>query len=339
MSGGEQNGMKRNKIFVSVIAALLVVVPIVGKYLFPGFNAFFLHVATFVCIMTILSVGLHIFFGLCGQINFGCNGFYAAGGYIAALLMINLHLHLFAALPLAIIGTGVITLIVGFAVLRLRHWVLALGTTAFGFAVFISLRTVGVGFLGGDDGLFVPKLVVFGTKGGPFFYYYFNLAWTIICIFGALFLEKSRAGRAMKAIREDETSARVIGINVDHYVRIAFLLNGLYSGLAGALYAQWNQGVAPSNFSLDIAMLVLVFVVVGGLGKLSGAVIGTVILTLLPELLIPLKEYELLIYATIFFLVIRFMSEGLVGTIQSLSNRYLLSNIRGAGQLFQKKGN
>lgn len=317
-----EEGMKKGTFWVVFLIVILsVVLPIIGRYLFPGFNNFFLHVATFICVMTILSVGLHIFFGLCGQINFGCNGFYAAGAYIAALLMIYLHLHFFIAIPLAIIGTGIITLIVGFAVLRLRHWVLALGTSAFGMAAFISLRTIGVDFLGGDDGLFLSKVVIFGRKGGPFFYYYFILAWTIISILGAFFLENSRAGRAMKAIREDEIAARVMGINVDHYVRIAFLLSGIYGGLAGTLYAQWNRGVAPSSFNLDIAMIVLVFIVVGGLGKLSGAVIGTVILTLLPEFLIPLKEYELLIYAFIFFLVIRFMPEGLVGAIQRFPGR------------------
>ncbi len=143
---------------VLVIAILVVIIPILGKHLFPGLNRYIIHVGTFMCIMIILSVGLHIFFGICGQINFGCNGFYACGGYIAALLMINLNLHYFIALPLAVIGTGIMTVFIGLAVLRLRHWVLALGTAAFGFAVFIALRTVAVGFLGGDDGLFTSKL-------------------------------------------------------------------------------------------------------------------------------------------------------------------------------------
>jgi branched-chain amino acid transport system permease protein len=79
-------------------------------------------------------------------------------------------------------------------------------------------------------------------------------------------------------------------------------------------------------------MLVLVFVVVGGLGRLSGAIIGTVILTVLPELLIPLKEYELLIYALVFFLVIRFMSEGVVGTVQNLVDRRRLAKLKAADQ-------
>lgn len=304
-----------------VTCLLLFLIPLLAEILSLGISRFILYVSTFMCIMTILSIGLHIFFGLCGQINFGTNGFYACGGYITALLIIKANLNYFVALPLAVIGTGIMTLVVGFAVLKLRHWVLALGTSAFGLAVFLFLRTVGVDFFGGDDGLTIPRLMIFGRNAGPLFYYYFTLIWTLICLLSAYFLENSRAGRAFKAIREDEVTARITGINVDYYIRMAFLLSGLYSGLAGALYAQWNRGVSPMSFSLDIAMLVLVFVVFGGLGKLSGAVIGTLILTLLPEFLIPLKKYEILIYACIFFLTIRFMTEGVVGTIQRIMIR------------------
>ena len=306
--------MKNSNIMpISILILFLIMTPIIGKSLFPGLTHFFLHVATFICIMIIMSLGLHIFFGMCGQINFGINGFYAAGGYITSLLIIKLHLHFFVALPLAVIGTGILTLFVGLAVLRLRHWVLALGTAAFGFATFISLRTVGVSFLGGDDGLFVPKLILLGKKCGPIFYYYFILGWTILSILSTYFLENSRVGRAMLAIREEETAALVIGIDVNHYIRMAFLLNGLYCGLAGGIYAQWNRGVSPDNFSVHIAMMVLVFVVVGGLGRLGGAVVGPLTLVILTELLIPLKEYEMLIYAFIFFLVIRFMPDGIWG--------------------------
>ncbi|MBI4595572.1 MAG: branched-chain amino acid ABC transporter permease [Candidatus Tectomicrobia bacterium] len=285
-------------------------------------NKYYLHLGTFVPIMVILSLGLHIFFGLCGQIDFGINGFYAAGAYFAALLMKYLGLHYFLTLPLAMALSGVISVIVGFAVLKLRHWVLALGTSAFGLAVWLTLRTVGVGVLGGDDGLFLPKLSVFDIKAGPVFYYYFIMAWTVLACFCAYFLGRSRVGRAMKAIREDEIAASVMGINIDHYVRLSFIIHGIYAGLAGALYAQWNGWVSPGSFSTDVGMSVLVFIVVGGVGSVAGAIVGAVIFTLLPELLIPLKEYHILIYALIFFFVIRFMSKGLIGAGKDLWMRF-----------------
>ncbi len=316
--------MKNNKIFLLIFFfASLVLLPIIGARLFPGFNNLFMHVATFLCIMTLLSVGLHIFFGLCGQINFGCNGFYAVGAYIAAILMVYLKLHFFIALPLTIVGSGIITLIVGFALLRLRHWVLGVGTAAFGVAVFISLRTIGVDFFGGDDGLFISSLKIFGIKTGPMFFYYFILFFTLIGIMAAYFLENSRVGRAMKLVREDEELALVMGINVNHYLRVGFLLNGVYAGLAGAFYAQWNRWVAPGSFGLDISLIVLVFVVVGGVGRLSGAVLGTIMLTLLSEILIPFKEYETLTYACVFFLVVRFMTGGIVGPLENLFGRLI----------------
>ena len=289
--------------------------PIIGKWLFPNFTNFFVYLATYVCIMVILSIALHIFFGICGQINFGVNGFYAAGAYLCALLITKLDFHYFIALPLSVVACGIITLLLGFALLRLRHWVLALGTAAFGFAVFLMLRTVWVGVLGGDDGILVPGLNIFGKRVGLYFYYYFVFAWLGLCSMGAYFLEKSRAGRAMRAIQEDEIGASAIGINVGHYVRVAFLVSGVYMGLAGALFAQWNRGVAPDNFGLHIAMLILVYVVVGGVGKLSGAIIGTTVMVLLPEIMSFLREYQSLVYAFIFFMVMRFMPRGIVGTI------------------------
>jgi branched-chain amino acid transport system permease protein len=307
--------------FFFVVLALLCLTPILGQIFFPGFCSLFMHVATYMCIMILLSTGLHIFFGLCGQINFGCNGFYAVGAYLATTLMVHLKIHFFLALPVTIIGSGIVTVIVGFALLRLRHWVLGLGTAAFGVAVFISFRTVAVKYLGGDDGLFIPGLRLLGARMGPLFYYYFILSFAAIGIVAAYFLENSRAGRAMKLIREDDVSARVTGINVDHYLRIGFLLNGIYAGVAGALYAQWNRWVSPASFGLDISMIVLVFVVVGGVGRLSGAVLGTIMLGLLPEILVPFKDHQALIYALVFFLVIRFMTEGLVRPVGSLFNR------------------
>lgn len=298
---------KGKTILLAILFLFLLVVPISG-------NNYFLHLGTYVSIMVILAVALHIFFGLCGQIDFGINGFYAAGAYFAALIMKYLGLHYFITLPISMALTGLITLIVGLAVLKLRHWVLALGTAAFGFAVWLTLRTVSVGFLGGDDGIFLEKLSLFGIKAGPVFYYYFVVAWTVLACMGAYFLGRSRVGRAMQAIREDEIAAVVMGINVDHYIRLAFVIHGVYAGLAGALYAQWNGWVSPGSFSMDVGMVVLVFVVVGGLGSVAGAVIGAVVLSLLPELLIPLQEYQILIFALIFFFVIRFMSKGIIGT-------------------------
>lgn len=312
---------KGKTVLLAILFLLLLVLPL-------SENNYFLHLGTYVSIMVILAVALHIFFGLCGQIDFGINGFYAAGAYFAALIMKYLGLHFFIALPLSMALAGLVTLIVGLAVLELRHWVLALGTAAFGLAVWLTLRTVAVGFLGGDDGIFLAKLSLFGIQMGPVFYYYFIVAWTVLACLGAYFLGRSRVGRAMQAIREDEIAAAVMGIDVNHYIRLAFVIHGVYAGLAGGLYAQWNGWVSPGSFSTDVGMVVLVFVVVGGLGSVAGAIVGAVILSLLPELLIPLREYQILIFALIFFLVIRFMSKGLIGAGRDLWTRFFSPPIK-----------
>ncbi|MBI4560764.1 MAG: branched-chain amino acid ABC transporter permease [Candidatus Rokubacteria bacterium] len=293
-----------------VLVLVLALLPLLGK--------FAIHLGSLAGIMVILALGLHVFFGIAGQINFGISGSYACGAYAAALLINKGGLHFFAALPLALIIVGVITVILGAAVLRLRHWVLALGTASFGLAVWLTARTVAVGFLGGDDGLDLPSLRVGGWKAGPLFYYYFITAWAIVGLLASHFLGHSRAGRALKAIREDEVAASAMGVHVSHYVRVAFLLCGLYAGMAGILYAQWNGWISPASFTLDVSMYAVVFVIVGGLGFGSGAVVGAALLTLLPQLLVPLREYHVLVYAVILFLVIRFAPKGIVGSLRDV---------------------
>jgi ABC-type branched-subunit amino acid transport system permease subunit len=295
---------------------LLVVaaIPLLGGYV--------LYLVSFIAIMIILILGLHILYGLCGLIHFGLNGAYALGAYTCALLIGKLGMHYFLALPTTLLICGVITLILGMGLLRLRQLVLALGTFSFGFAVWLTVGTVGTRVLGGEEGLQVAKLVLFGKTMGPVFFYYFTVGWCIICFVVAHFLGESRAGRAMKAIREDEVAASAMGIDVGHYVRIAFLLCGLYAGLAGALYSQWNGWIAPSTVSLSVGLLTLVAVVVGGLGSTAGVVIGTIIFVLLPQLLLPYREYALLIDAAILCLVLRFLPNGIVGSIKGMWNRF-----------------
>jgi branched-chain amino acid transport system permease protein len=267
--------------------------------------------------MAIIALGLHIFFGVCGQINFGMNGFYACGAYACGLLIQRAGLHYFAAMLISLILVAIITLILGLAVLRLRHWVLALGTTAFGFVTWLTVKSVAIGFFGGDDGIDLPHLTIGNWKCGAMFFYYFIVGWVIVCSLLSHFLGESRTGRALKAIREDEVAAGSIGINVDYYIRIAFLLCGLYGGLAGILYAQWNRWIAPASFSIDVSTFALLAVIVGGLGYNSGAILGAIIISLLPQLLVPLREWQLLFYAFILFLVLRVMSKGIVGSLRA----------------------
>jgi len=307
------NRMTLARIGLGVLGAFIVLMPFVPKY-----GPLIIHVGSLIGIMSIVTLGYHIFFGFTGQINFGMNGFYACGAYATALLIRHTGLHYFAVIPIALAITVMVTLVIGLAVLRLREWVLGLGTCCFGFAALLTVRTIATGFFGGDDGIDLPALTLGGWAATPLFFYYFIMGWVVVCTLLTHFLGKSRVGRAFKAIREDEVAASAMGVNVDHYVRISFLVCGVFGGLAGILYAQWNQWIAPASVTLEVSILPMVATVVGGVGSTAGAILGTVILKILPEVFISLREYRVLMEALVLFLVVRFASQGIVGGLRRL---------------------
>ncbi len=301
--------MSRRWIGLGTLLLLLIVltVPALG-------DRFIMHLTTLLFINIILGLALYLFFGLCGQITFGIAAFYGMGAYGTAMMQRYLDLHFFLAFILALIGTAVVALILSAPFLCLRHWALALGTFGFSVAVYTSFRSIAVDTMGGENGFNVPKLIMFGKAAGPVFYYYFIFFCMILCWLTCERISNSRAGRAMKAIREEEVAAATAGINVTHYVRLAFLVSMVFGGLAGGLYASWTGWISPEPFGLHGNMMPVVYVVVGGLRRSLGAIAGAVLFTLLPEFLFPLREWIFLVYAAIFFLVLRFMPDGIIGT-------------------------
>ncbi|MBT4641185.1 MAG: branched-chain amino acid ABC transporter permease [Deltaproteobacteria bacterium] len=296
---------------LGVLGVLVILLPFLPKY-----GPLVIHIGSMIGIMSILTLSLHIFFGLCGQINFGLNGFYACGAYSLALILKYTGMHYVAAIPIALIAVAVITLVVGMAVLRLREWVMALGTASFGLAVWLSVKTIGADIFGADDGLDLPPLMIGDWMATPIFFYYAIMVFTVTCTVVAYFLSRSRVGRAMKAFREDEVAASTMGVDINHYARIGFLLCGLYAGLAGILYATWNQWISPGSITLHLSIFPMIAVVVGGVGSVAGAIVGTVILKILPEIFLPLREYQVLMEAVVLFLVIRFAPQGTVGILR-----------------------
>ena len=302
--------------FGILLLLVVLVIPVQG-------DRFVMHVVTLLFINVILALALHIFFGVCGQITFGITAFYGIGAYGTALLQLYAGLDFFIALVVDLLGVAVIGLIVSVPLLRLRHWVLALGTFGFAMTVYSTFRSVGIDVMGGDNGFSVPKLMLFGKAAGPIFYYYFIFLCMLLCFLVCERISASRVGRAMKAIREEEVAAANTGINVTHYVRLAFLISSLIGGLAGGLYASWGGWISPEPFGLHGSLMPVVYVVAGGLGRSSGAIVGAVLFTLLPEFLFPLQHWVFLIYAAIFFLILRFMPAGVVGTILAWKSRFL----------------
>jgi len=299
----------------------------VNKYLAIGFmlalvaclplfvNRYYLHLAIMSGLGVILALGLNLLYGYSGQINFGVAAFYAIGAYAVALLQAKAGLYFFASLAIALIIAVLVALIISLPLLRLRHLGLALGTLAFAVIIY-SLACAMRDFTGGSDGLVVPKLVLLGYKAGTTFYFYMVLVLAIACYLACHHLVSSKIGRALMAIREDESAALASGINVDRYKRLAFTINALFTALAGGIYAQHAGFIAPALFDVHFNLLGILMVVVGGPSNL-GSVIGGIFIMLLPEFVIAFKGYHIMAYGLILVLVLMFMPRGITGLIKA----------------------
>jgi branched-chain amino acid transport system permease protein len=313
MSSFQIQNSKTKTLFLVVLALIALLLPVlVGKY--------YLYLAKLAGIGIILAIGTNIFFGYCGQINFGVAAFYALGAYISTLLQLKLGLNFFAAFPITLAVCLLASLIISVPLLRLRHHTLALGTVAFASVIYLILNTW-ISITGGEDGLSVPKAFFFGYKMGSKFNYYLIVVFAVLSFLSCHRLISSRIGRAMKAIREDEVAALSMGINSAHYRRLAFMINGLFAGLAGVLFAQESGWINPSSFHMWTNVVILVMVVVGGSGSNFGAALGGAIIMLLPHLLGPFQQYHVLIYGILLALIVRFAPGGIGGFVQKTISR------------------
>lgn len=291
-------------------------------------------------ISIILAASLNVINGLTGQFSLGHAGFMAIGAYVSAYFTTTLRYFdpeqakYVSELPLlrgewgflpALLAGGVAAavagVVIGVPTLRLRGDYLAIATLGFGEIVNIMLTNFHR--VGGSKGLTgIPNY------GNTFWIY----AGVTTCIALTLFFQRSTFGRALIAIRENELAAEVMGIRVARLKVTAFIYGAFFAGVAGGLYAHLMQSIGPANFGFMKSVEVVVMLVLGGLGSLTGAVVGAVILTVLPEALrdiereINVSGVRMALYALILILMMIFRPQGIFGQ-RELSLRLLRSMI------------
>jgi len=255
----------------------------------------------------ILAVSLNLTAGFLGQLPLGHAGFMAVGAYTAALFTIALnHLPPNVRLPLGLVVGGLVSasfgVLIGLPALRLKGDYLAIITL--GFGEIIRVIILNLKFTGG----------AFGLRGMGRLT---NVTVTYISVLATLFfistLIKSRHGRAILSIREDEIAAEAAGIPTTYYKVLAFTVSAGFAGVAGGLYAHFLGILDPSTFGFMRSAEILVIVVLGGLGSLFGSVVSATVLTILPELLRGFAEYRMVIYSLLLVLVMIFKPSGLCG--------------------------
>ncbi|MGE5586087.1 MAG: branched-chain amino acid ABC transporter permease [Bacillota bacterium] len=288
---------------------VLVLLPLVTVALD---RAYVVYLYDLVMVYVIVALGLNILTGFTGQISIGHAGFMAIGAYASAILTGRLGLPFVMAMPLAALLTAAIGFCLGIPALRLHGHYLAIATLGFGVAVS-QLSAVWEGFTGGYQGMKVPVASILGLGfNSDLRYYYLALAVTWLMLAAARNILRTRPGRALMAVRDSEVAAQAMGVNLAKYKTASFAASAFYAGVAGSLYAHLVKFISPFDFNLGVSLTLLASIVVGGLGSVTGSVLGAVFMTLLPHVFSRVKNLPLVLTGVSLIVVVLFLPHGLV---------------------------
>ena len=302
-------------------------------------NRYTAGIITMMFINIILTVSLNLVSGFLGQLVLGHAGFMSVGAYTAALFTLHSGLPITVAFPVAIVLAGVMaaafSVIIGVPALRLRGDYLAIITL--GFGEIIRVIILALDFTGGAKGLRgIPTILPSGSHATVLTQVKFWLAAVTVMIIWAFV--RSRHGRAVIAIREDEIAAEASGVHTTYYKLLAFIMAAFFAGVAGALYAHHIGVLDPGNFDFNYSVEILLMAVLGGLGSITGSIIAAVVLTILPEALRDFADYRMLIYALILIVVMLFKPSGLMGQREFSLSRLVKRLTAGKGKAKPGKG-
>jgi branched-chain amino acid transport system permease protein len=301
---------------ILLIGAFIGIFPWLG-----GGNEYFLTLLIFIGINGMITMGLSLLMGYAGQISLGHAAFFGLGAYSSGVLVTKYSLHPLAAFGAGIFLSAVIAFLVGKPTLRLKGHYMAVATLGFGEIIFIVFNELSP-LTGGPSGLSgIPPLTFGGiTIEGPL-YLYLVWALVILLLIFSLNVINSRVGRALRAVHGSELAAGAMGVDAPKYKLGVFVLSAVYASIAGSLYAHFITFISPNSFSLMFSILLLMMVVVGGTETIWGALLGAAVLTLLPQYLRVLEDFEVLAYGAILMAVLLFMPKGILVGIRRLFER------------------
>ena len=254
----------------------------------------------------ILASSLNLATGYLGQLTLGHAGFMSVGAYVSALCSIHLELPFIASLLMGAIIAAIIGVIIGIPTVRLKGDYLCIITLAFNEIIRVIM--VNLSITNGSKGLVgIPRSTNFAIV-------FFSAAVTVFVIYSIV---KSRHGRAIISIREDETASELSGIPTTYYKILAFAISAFFAGLAGGLYAHYITVISPKVFDYNKSVEILVIVVLGGMGNWKGSIIAAIVMTILPEYLRAFSQYRMLLYAAILIIAMILKEKNIFKTIKN----------------------
>lgn len=292
-----------------VLTIVLAIVP----WLLP--NSYYFDIAIRIAINAIVVIGLNLLMGYTGQISLGHAGFFGIGAYSSAILTTHYGMHGIWAMLSGMMITGLLAFIVARPILKLKGNTLAMATLGLGIIISIAI-TNEAQITGGPDGLAVGSLDIFGWGiSGDHTWYVIVAVLLIFVTWAAQNLIRSPSGISLQAIHGSEIAARVAGINVTGFKVRIFVLSAILASFAGSLYAHYVGFITPGVAGFFHSIELVTMVIVGGMASIFGSIVGSALLTVLPQFLASFEGWETVVYGLILMMTMIFMPKGLVPTL------------------------
>lgn len=296
---------------------VLLIVPLMAP------NAYVVSLVNMLLINIILIGSLNLLMGYGGQISLGHAGFYGFGAYVSGVLNVKLGVSPWIGLPAAALLTGVSGLVIGIPALRLRGLYLSMATLGWNAILVVMFNRL-IDLTGGPNGLLGVKPFALAGFRLDTDVREFPLVWlvSLLVMVAILNLLSSRIGRALRAVATNELGADAVGIDSFRTKLMVFVLSAAMAGIAGSLYVHVNQYASPETFSVSNSILLVVMVAIGGSGFYWGPVLGALIYTAVPQLLLDYEDVELMLFGLAMVVVLIVSPSGLAGLPATLRRRF-----------------
>jgi branched-chain amino acid transport system permease protein len=311
-----QKILEERRLYLPLLIFLTI---IAGAFPFI-FSMYQTNIMTTALMYIVLGLGLNIVVGLAGLLDLGYVAFYAVGAYSYALLNHHFGLGFWSVLPIGAVLGFIFGILLGFPVLRLRGDYLAIVTLGFGEIIRLVLENWNEFSFGPSGIANIDRPGFFGIhfslQSASIYLYFLMIGLVIFTILVVNRLQNSRIGRAWIALREDETACQAMGIDKTRTKLRAFALGATWAGMVGVIFAAKTTFINPASFTFLESAMILSIVVLGGMGSISGIIIGALILILLPEYLRAFSDYRMLLFGAIMVIMMVFRPQGIIANIR-----------------------
>ncbi len=299
----------RYSVYAALVITALVIPSFADNYVLEVFtNAYF---------YIILCLGLNIVVGYAGLLDLGYAAFFAVGAYTTGILTSQFGFNFWLTIPFSILFSVIAGVIIGGPTLRLRSDYLAIVTLGFGEITRIAARNLEI--TGGASGLIgIDRPMLFGMRLYQIHHFYFLFfVLVILAIFISHRLYNSRLGRAWEYIREDEDAAEAMGIDRVRYKLYAYVMGAVFGGVAGSFFAVKMTAISPQTFLFTQSAMILLAVVLGGMGKIQGVIVGALLLVFFPEIFRGIGDMRMLVFGIVLLIIMVFRPQGIWPTRRS----------------------